>query len=320
MAHITWAGRSVVCAPGQSVLDALLAAGEPLPYSCKSGVCGSCLMQATSGAVPARAQQGLKESWREQGYFLACVCEPESDLVAAPAGEGACVPARIERVGRLAADVLAVHLSIAGEFAFRAGQFLTLRRADGLARSYSIASLPGEGPVELHVRQIPGGRMSGWLAGGAAAGETVDVVGPSGECFYVAGREEQPLLLVGTGTGLAPLWGVVRDALAQGHRGSIRLFHGAMRPEGLYLRDELRALAGRHAHVEYAASVLEGEGGDAVPGRLDHLLKARLPDLTGWRVFLCGDPGLVQSLRKQVFLAGASMRDIHADAFVPSAT
>ena len=320
MAQLTWAGRCLTVAPGQTVLDTLLAAGEPVSFSCKTGVCGSCLLQATSGDVPARAQQGLKSAWCEQGYFLACVCEPETDLAVSPAGEGVSVRGRIERVGRLAADVLSVHLVADGAFTFRAGQYLTLRRADGLARSYSIASLPAEGMIELHVRQIPQGRMSGWLAGAVPDGEPVDLIGPSGECFYSRGREDQPLLLVGTGTGLAPLWGILREALEQGHRGPIHLLHGAVRPEGLYLRDELRALAARYAQVEYVASVLE-EGPDsldAVTGRLDRLLQARLPDLTGWRVFLCGDPGIVQSLRKQVFLTGASIRDIHADAFLPS--
>jgi len=163
--------------------------------------------------------------------------------------------------------------------------------------------------------------MSGWLAGGAAAGESVDVEGPSGECFYVRGREDQPLLLVGTGTGLAPLWGLVRDALGHAHRGPIHLYNGAVSPAGLYLREELRGLAARYTHLEYTASVLEGApDDDAIPGSLDRLLKSRLPNLTGWRVFLCGDTALVQSLRKQVFLAGASMRDIYADAFVPLAS
>lgn len=135
MAELTWAGRTFTVAPGDTVLDTLLAAGEPVSYSCKAGVCGSCLMQATSGSLPDRAQQGLKESWREQAYFLACVCQPEGDLAAAPVGEGARVQAQIEHVGRLSADVLEVRLAVNGDFAFRAGQFLTLRRGDGLDSS-----------------------------------------------------------------------------------------------------------------------------------------------------------------------------------------
>ena len=61
--------------------------------------------------------------------------------------------------------------------------------------------------------------MSGWLGTEARPGEAVRLQGPVGECFYVPGQPEQPLLLAGTGTGLAPLYGIVRDALAAGpHR------------------------------------------------------------------------------------------------------
>ena len=84
--------------------------------------------------------------------------------------------------------------------------------------------------------------MSGWFHDDAHIGERVSVLGPSGDCFYVPGKEEQPLLLVGTGTGLAPLYGILRDALRHGHRGPIHLFHGALHKGGLYLVEELRRL------------------------------------------------------------------------------
>src|ERR1019366_6954129 len=122
---------------------------------------------------------------------------------------------------------------------YRAGQFVSLFREDGLARSYSLASLPGEGALELHVRKIPGGAMSGWLYSqalhsqalhsqsldraqpGAQSGVPVWIQGPSGNCFYVPGKADEPLLLAGAGTGLAPLYGIARDALQQGHSGPI---------------------------------------------------------------------------------------------------
>ena len=87
---------------------------------------------------------------------------------------------------------------------------------DGLARSYSIASLLTDDSLELHVRVLPEGRMSQWLASTARVGHADGDPGPSGDCFYTAGREDQPLLLAGTGTGLAPLFGIARDALRQG--------------------------------------------------------------------------------------------------------
>lgn len=153
-----------------------------------------------------------------------------------------------------------------------------------------------------------GYRRHGWLQG------------PSGACFYTEGKPEQPLLLAGTGTGLAPLIGIVRDALAREHRGPIWLFHGAVHTAGLYLYQELRLLAGRFRNFRYIPTVLEGappEGG--VTGALDQCVLSTFPNLDGWRGYVCGDPAFVNSLRKKIFLAGIASKEIHTDAFVPSA-
>jgi ferredoxin-NADP reductase len=161
--------------------------------------------------------------------------------------------------------------------------------------------------------------MSGWFHTEARRGDAVSLSGPSGECFYVAGREQQPLLLAGTGTGLAPLYGIARDALGRGHAGPIHLFHGALHRAGLYLVEELRALAARYPQFRYTPAVLHGEAQDGiVVGPLLATLDTLLPDLTGWRGFVCGDPGIVTSLKKQLFLAGMASRDIYADSFLPS--
>jgi NAD(P)H-flavin reductase len=218
---------------------------------------------------------------------------------------------------RLTETVLRVQLETAAPLEYRAGQYITLRREDGLARSYSLASLPGDGTLELHVRRAPQGRMSGWLFDEARANDAVHVRGPAGDCFYVGGAGEQPLLLAGTGTGLAPLVGICRDAIAQGHTGPIRLFHGAVRPAGLYLRDELAELAGENPNVSYTPVVLEGGEGEGIAtGALDKVIAGAHPKLSGWRGFVCGDPATVGVLRKKLFLAGMASREIFADAFV----
>lgn len=305
----------------ESVLDGLLRQGVAVPHACKAGVCQSCLMRASSGTVPEKAQVGLKETLKARNYFLACSCQLEQgvDLEVA-GGDELRVPARLEALEPLSADVLRVRLHARGPFEYRAGQYLTLLREDGLARSYSLASLPREEGLELHVRLLPGGAMSTWLSTQAKPGDTVRLQGPAGECFYMPGRPEQPLLLAGTGTGLAPLYGIVRDALEQGHTGPIWLFHGAKEPRGLYLVEELRALSARHPNLHYRPSVLEGRLEEGLHvGALDALIRAECPKPTGWRAFLCGSPELVQSLRKKLFLAGLSLKDIHADAFLPSA-
>jgi len=299
-------------AEGETALDALIRRGAPVRHACRAGSCGSCMLKVVDGVPSTASQAGLKDAWKARGYFLPCVCRPDGDLTVAELDDDARMPGTIVGLDPLSADVLRVRLTVDGPFGYRPGQFLTVVRSDGLARSYSIASLPDEPWLELHVRLLPHGRMSGWLRDHARVGERVAVLGPSGDCFYVPGRPEQPLLLAGTGTGLSPLYGILRDALRHGHTGPMHLVHGALRASGLYLQGALRDLAQEHEQVDYIPTVLDRDG------PLEQVILGRFA-ATGWRAFLCGDPTLVTGLRKKLFLSGLALRDIHADAFLPAA-
>jgi len=274
------------------------------------------MMRASGGRVPAASQQGLKATLTEQGYFLSCVCRPDEDLVIEPAG-GLRLDAVIAGLERLSTTVMRVRIQTASPMDYRPGQYVTLRRQDGLARSYSLASLPEEGTLELHVRRAPHGRMSGWVFEEAREGEPVSVLGPAGDCFYTKGNPEQPILLAGTGTGLAPLAGICRDALRQGHTGPIHLYHGALRPDSLYLQDELGEIAKSNPNVCYRPVVLaNGEPLGLATGPLDAVVTSNHPKMSGWRGYVCGDPAIVKLLKKKFFLAGMSSREIFADAFL----
>jgi ferredoxin-NADP reductase/ferredoxin len=322
MATITFEDDAYPLAAGESVLDGLLRQGVDVPNSCRAGACQSCLMRAVDGgAPPAASQQGLKDSLKAQGFFLACQCKPAADLTVARAdGAMARAAATVLRIEKLSADVARVLLDCHAPFEYRPGQFLHLVRADGLTRSYSLASQGSRDDfLELHVRKVRGGAMSNWLHDDVAPGHQLEVRGPAGDCFYLAGRPEQPILLAGTGTGLAPLYAIVRDALHHGHTGPIRLYHGGLNPAGLYLVGELTQLAAEYANFTYVRCVLEAEGSSDAAlrvGNMEQIILADTPKFAGWRVFLCGNPELVKSLRKRIFLAGATMKEIYSDAFV----
>ncbi|MCA9714298.1 MAG: 2Fe-2S iron-sulfur cluster binding domain-containing protein [Myxococcales bacterium] len=323
MATLRFADRRLEVKNGETVLETLEAAGVDVPNSCRAGACQSCLMRAVSGEVPEKAQRGISPSKRELGYFLACVCRPTADLEIARTDASEVCTVTIDAIRRCAGEVLEIRLRIAKPLAYRGGQFVTLiRRDDGLARPYSLASPADAEQLELHVRHYPDGAMSGWLAS-ASPGTELELRGPYGECFYVDDDLDRPLLLVGTGTGLAPLYGIVRDALAAGHRGSITLLHGALRSADLYHRDELAALAAGHENLEVVASALEVEAGvdsvDSTPIDALALDRAALSDHDALRVYVCGAPALVSGLRRRLFIAGVPLRAILADAFLPAA-
>jgi NAD(P)H-flavin reductase len=304
----------------QSVLDCLLSHGVPVPFSCRSGVCQTCLMRAVGGTPPESAQAGLKDSLKLQNYFLACVCHPGENLeVALPddASAEAVIPATVRKLELLNDDIMQVSLESHAPIHYKPGQFINLFRDQSLGRSYSIASVPRLDPhLHLHVRRLPQGRVSGWIHDELRPGQTVEIRGPGGDCFYVPGKPEQGLLLIGTGSGLAPLYGIVRDALDQGHTGPIRLFHGSRDKRGLYLVGELLDMIKQYPNFDYVPCLSGPEVtyGFAA-GRAHEVALREVPKLQNWRLFLCGHPDMVKQAKKKAFLAGASMKDIYADPF-----
>jgi CDP-4-dehydro-6-deoxyglucose reductase, E3 len=123
-------------------------------------------------------------------------------------------------------------------------------------------------------------------------------------------------VLAGTGTGLAPLWGVLQDALARGHRGPISLYHGALDSTGLYLVDELEALQRTRPGFRYTPCLRDEPGPPG--GDLQAVVSALESDLPNTAFFLCGDELLIKRLKRGLFLAGAKLDRIFADPFTPA--
>lgn len=319
MPIITFEGKKYDCAADETLLDSLTRHGVLLPSSCRSGVCQTCMLRARKGTPPAESQQGIKDTLKAQNYFLACICKPQEEMEVglAATAETAFQAAVIDKQW-LNETVMGIRLQRPQGFEYYPGQFINLVREDGhLVRSYSLASTESDPFLELHIKRVPDGRMSNWLCDEMAVGDTLEFFGPAGDCFYLEGKPDQPLLLAGTGTGLAPLYGIARDALAAGHSGEIRIFHASLAAPGLYYTDELRSLAAAHANVSYTPCVLHGQAPeDGVQGKIDEVLTEAVSDMKGQRLFLCGDPGIVNAMRHRSFMAGASMSEIHADAFV----
>lgn len=317
MSKVIYGGQSYECG-NSSVLDCLTAQGVAVPSSCRSGACQTCLMRSINGEVPEKARAGLKPTLAAQNYFLACCCYPEKDIeVVLPEATLGKLNARVISVEYLNADILGIKLQPARPVEYKAGQFINLFKDAVTVRSYSLASVPAlEDELFLNVRKVPNGLVSGWIFENLKAGDEITISEAAGDCFYVPGNSSQNILLIATGTGLAPLYGIVRDALLNGHQGKLSLYHGSYDSSGFYLVEELKKLAQTHANFSYVPCVSEGmaPAGYAAGMVLDVAL-ADNPDISGWRVFLCGNPDMVNAGRQHTFFAGASMRDIFADPF-----
>ena len=80
MTTINYQGRAYSCHEGETILDAMLRQGVNFPFSCRKGICHTCLHRADIGRIPPEAQKGIDIEMRRQGLFLACVCQPIEDM------------------------------------------------------------------------------------------------------------------------------------------------------------------------------------------------------------------------------------------------
>jgi CDP-4-dehydro-6-deoxyglucose reductase len=269
------------------------------------------------------AQKGLKPTLQKQGLFLACQFKPADDvLIDLPETAGINCPARVVSKDMLNHNVLRLVLRAETAFACEPGQYVTVINREAVARSYSIANNPAkDGGIELHIRLVAGGLMSMFVRDRMKVGDSLTLRGPAGTCFYVPEEgSDYPMVLAGTGTGLAPLIGIAKEALGCGHQGEIQLFHGALRTSDLYMGPELMQLAERHGNFQYRPCVLEGETGQHyLTGDVGEIVMACLPaDKKSTRLFLCGAPEMVNSMRRKAFLGGVASKHIFADPFLPS--
>jgi len=316
------------------ILEAALDAGVPFPHGCGSGECGTCKCRLLEGEVKRdrHSPDALSDEEIEQGLILACRSRPVTDVMVkwlsdtAPAAmvKHDAVVGRIEHATR---DVvlLTVRLRADQPFPFRSGQFAKLRFGRLPARSYSMASQPGDPDLVFHIRVRPEGRVGPYVAQALREGDPVEVRGPFGEAYWqgtAPGRAAsttarpgtlQHLLLLAGGTGLAPILSVLDAALRDGHDPRrIDVYHGVRTPSDLYAESALRQRAERHG-LRYVPVFAEGGPGrtgplhDAVDSDFDHLGDSL--------IHVAGPPAMVDAVRHVAQRRGAPADHIRADAF-----
>ena len=326
MPKITFQGSTIVASPNQDLLSSLLDASFDIPFSCRNGVCQSCLMQAHENLPLEVAQKSLRDTLKIQNYFLACQCHPQMDMsVDLPNQAESMFSSKVLKISSLSNNVVELKLSRPDYFSYHAGQYVSLvveieNEITQIVRCYSIANSANSDYLTFHIRLIKMGQFSNWLKNQAAVNYPVLIQGPIGDCFYVDADKQQDIVLVGTGTGLSPLQGILYDAIYANHIGHIDVFHGALNVEGIYNQTLLSQLALEHDNVNYHPCILNVDDKNRpsysyYEGDLIQQIFKKLPSMTHKKVYICGDPVLVKQLKTQIFLAGANSHDIYADAF-----
>jgi ferredoxin-NADP reductase len=179
-------------------------------------------------------------------------------------------------------------------------------------RSYSIASSPLDaGEIELTIDRLEDGEVSPYFHDVVAEGDQVEVRGPF--TSYFVWRGEQPVLLVGGGSGVVPLMSMLRTRRRTMPDLPMRLVYSVRAAEDVIYADELDD----DAVLTFTRAAPEGWGGHR--GRLDEALIAQsATSLTSGIAFVCGSNGFVESATELLLESGFEPRRVRTERFGPT--
>ncbi len=333
--HVTLqpSGHEFQVGENEAVLDAALREkGYALPYGCRNGTCGSCMATILSGAVryPEGRPAGLSEREQAEGKALLCQALPCSDLVIeareVKTGDIAVktLPCRVEKRELLAPDVMRLYLKLPNteRLQFLAGQYVDILLADGRRRGFSLANPPhADDLLELHVRQVPGGFFTGYVFERMKDKALLRFQGPLGT-FFLREDSPRPIILIGGGTGFAPLKGMLEHAFHIGLNRSLHLYWGVRAKVDLYLDELPRRWAEEQPNFHYTPVLSEPRPEDRWEGRtgwVHEAVAADLPDLSGYDVYMSGPPPMIAAAKSAFAAQGLPVEQLFYDSFEFSA-
>ncbi|QPF72745.1 2Fe-2S iron-sulfur cluster binding domain-containing protein [Roseateles sp. DAIF2] len=320
-------GKSFDAKDGETILDAALRQHVVLDYSCRTGRCSSCKGRVLSGTTqPLHDELGLNAQERAEGFILTCVrqaCGPVeleiTDLGDIALPEAKTLPCRVQTLDRLTHDVLRVVLRLPPTAAleFLPGQYIDVIGAEGLRRSYSIANAArADKLIELHIREVPDGAMSRYWFHQAKVNDLLRLRGPLGT-FFLRGHADKDLVLLATGTGIAPVKAILEGLAGQAEDmqpRSITIYWGGRHRDDLYWQPPDQPRVRFVPVLSRADDTWHG-----ARGHVQNVLLAERGDLSSTLVYACGSDAMIHAAQSQLRTAGLSDRQFHSDAFVCSA-
>lgn len=322
------ATRFIACAPTETIADAAYRQNINIPLDCRDGACGTCRSLCESGVVDMPASSYIDEALTPQdaaaGFILSCQARPRSNLVVqVSASSTACKsgPAShagtIAAVEHLSASTIRFSVDLDDPVGFLPGQYVKVEiPGTTLTRAYSFSSAPGSSQASFVVRNVPDGRMSGFLTGPRQAGQRIGMAGPYGN-FYLR-DVVRPVLFLAGGTGIAPFLSMLEVLAARGSAHPVRLVFGVTNDQDLVAIDQLDAMAARLPGFEYRTCVVNPDSAHARKGYVTaHIDPAWLNDGDA-DVYLCGPVPMVDAVRSLLDASGQAPRNFHFEKFSAS--
>jgi propane monooxygenase reductase subunit len=322
---------------GETVLDAAFRQGISVMHGCKEGQCGSCKSRLIEGDIELLKYStfALPDYESETGHVLLCRTHAYSDVsfellnydedllrrsIAVKAFSG-----RVTKISALTADIRLLEIQIEKPLKFWAGQYVDLTVGDGaITRAFSMANAPAESTdLRFIIKKYPEGAFSSQLDGKLCVGDAVVAKGPYGTCFR---REERPgpMLLIGGGSGMSPLWSILADHIASEEQRPVRFFYGARTRSDLFYLEELAAIAARLKDFRFVPALSHAGASDEWNGETGfihevvqrHLREEKLTGVID--AYACGPTPMIDAVLPVLQMNGVEPEHIYFDKFTPA--
>ena len=322
---------------GETVLNAAFRQGISLMHGCKEGQCGSCKSKLIEGDIEMLKYStfALPDYESETNHVLLCRTHAFSDVsfellnydedllsrsIAVKAFAG-----RVAKISALTADIRLLEIEIEKPLKFWAGQYVDLTLQNGaITRAFSMANPPSESTtLSFIIKKYPNGAFSSLLDGGLKVGDALIAKGPYGTCF----RREQrpgPMLLIGGGSGMSPLWSILADHIESEEQRPVRFFYGARTRADLFYLEELTAIAAKLKDFKFVPVLShaaeddkwEGETGLVHEVVLRHLREEKLAGAID--AYACGPTPMIDAVLPVLQMNGVEPDHIYFDKFTPA--
>jgi CDP-4-dehydro-6-deoxyglucose reductase, E3 len=316
----------------ETILDGALREGFNIAYACRNGACGSCKGKLLEGTVDyGEYNQGaLSDEDKANGYALFCQAKPLTDVVVECREINALkdipvriLPCRVQKLERAGPDVMMIQLRLPGSerLMFLAGQYIDILTKSGLRRSLSLANAPHDDAVlQLHLRNY-GGPFSQFVFNTLKEKDILRFEGPLGT-FFLREDSDKPIILLASGTGFAPIKAIIEHTIHKGIQRPMTLYWGCRVRSDLYLDDLAKSWERDHG-IRYIPVLSEPKPEDHWQGRGGFVHRAVMedfPDMSGYQVYACGAPIVIESARRD-FSARCKLPEdeFFCDSFTPAA-
>jgi CDP-4-dehydro-6-deoxyglucose reductase len=303
----------------ETILDAALEHGLVLPYSCRNGACGVCKGKILEGTVDYGKSLlfMLTDEEKANGMALFCCSKPLSDLVIESHEVTRSqdipvkmLPCRVEKMQKVTDDVMVLSLKLPANerLQFLAGQYIDILQKDDKPRSFSLANAPHDDAfLELHIRNIPGGKFTQHVFGSMKERDILRIKGPLG-AFSLHEDSIKPILFVASGTGFAPVKAIIEHALHIGIKREMVFYWGVRKEADLYMLDKVKLW---ETHGIKFVPVVSDEAWSGRTGFVHQAVLEDFADLSEFEVYACGAPVVVEAAHRDF----TSQRGLPNDAF-----